>query len=516
MSNTGSHHPKLSLCMIVRNEERFLDGCLTSVKGVVDEMIIVDTGSTDNTLAIARIHGARISSFAWCDDFAAARNEALNRTTGDWVLYLDADERLAPDQDELVRSLITHEGVGAYLVTVGGEIQLQSGTFGHANAYPRLFRKTPGVQFEGEVHEQIGPSVERTGKPIRPSPLVIEHLGYDQSVETTRNKCHRNMALLRKQLKRNPVDAYARFQLGNTLTMLKEFDAARSELHQALQAKILPHSIKANICNLVAEIEVNEGKYDRAIEQYHASLRFAPNQKMARWFLSGVLLNQKRFQEALPVLQELVTAPDGHLSSGGTAYDLRIDSAELQFRIGYCLERLNEYEKAARAYAASLRGKSEFNGALSGLLTVEQHLAPPAAIAVLQAAGEISAHEEIALALARRLNHAGDVKRALRTLHDVIEHGTEHIEIFESFVQWSAGSDDDIIARVWTHIRHRSIHSFQIDRHGVQRSLHHRDIRGALEFLNRMLANVPDHLSHMVPQLDALQKKHSTQAAQEA
>jgi tetratricopeptide (TPR) repeat protein len=503
--------------MIVRNEEKFLDGCLSSVKGLVDEIVIVDTGSTDNTLAIARIHGAIISSFTWCDDFSAARNEALRRTTGDWVLYLDADERLASGQGEMLRSLIGKEHIGAYLITVGGEIRLQTGTFGHANAYPRLFRKYPGVQFEGDVHEQIGPSIERSGKPIRPSDLVIEHLGYNQSVETTRDKCHRNIALLRKQLKRNTADAYARFQLGNTLTILKEFDEAKRELTTSLQAKILPPSIKANICNLLAEIAVNEGEFDDAIRDYHSSLRFAPNQRMARWFLSGVLLNLKRFPEALPVLRELAALPDGILSSGGPAYDLKIDPADLQFRLGYCLERLGEWLHAAHAYAESLQNKGDFNEALPQLLGVERHLSLPDAIVILQQAYGASLHEEIAFALARRQKEAGDLDGALKTLEARIDCGTTNLEIVESFAQWAVGgADPEQVARVWRKIQERNIHSFQLDRYGLQRSLQQRDVRSAIDYLRSMIANIPDHLSHMIPQLHAFENKLSSQLNQHA
>src|SRR5476651_717597 len=86
----------ISLCMIVRNEERFLSDALTSVQGVVDEICIVDTGSTDDTVAIAESFGAKIKFFAWQDDFASARNEALAMASGAWILVLDADERLAP------------------------------------------------------------------------------------------------------------------------------------------------------------------------------------------------------------------------------------------------------------------------------------------------------------------------------------------------------------------------------------------------------------------------------------
>ena len=88
--------PRLSVCMIVKNEERFLGQCLASVKDIADELIVIDTGSTDRTVEIAREHGAQVGHFEWCNDFAAARNASIAAATGDWILFLDADEELSP------------------------------------------------------------------------------------------------------------------------------------------------------------------------------------------------------------------------------------------------------------------------------------------------------------------------------------------------------------------------------------------------------------------------------------
>ena len=96
---------RLTLSMIVKNEEKYLEGCLESVKNVADEIVIVDTGSEDSTLDIAERYGAKIYHFEWIDDFSAARNFALSKSTGDWILYLDADERLSKDSVEEVKSI---------------------------------------------------------------------------------------------------------------------------------------------------------------------------------------------------------------------------------------------------------------------------------------------------------------------------------------------------------------------------------------------------------------------------
>ena len=95
---------KITLSMIVKNEERYLRECLESVKDIVSEIVIVDTGSTDSTIKIAKDYGAKLYSFGWINDFSAARNFALSKSTGDWILYLDADERLSENsKNELIR-----------------------------------------------------------------------------------------------------------------------------------------------------------------------------------------------------------------------------------------------------------------------------------------------------------------------------------------------------------------------------------------------------------------------------
>src|SRR5208282_6889122 len=146
---------RLSLCMIVRNEEPLLPGCLESVRGVVDEIVAVDTGSSDATPEIVRTHGGLLLRHTWRDDFSAARNVSLDGATGDWILCMDADERLRPEEHGRLRRLIERSASeDAFLVPIRSEtptgVQL---TRGH-----RLFRNRKGIRFSGRIHEQISPS----------------------------------------------------------------------------------------------------------------------------------------------------------------------------------------------------------------------------------------------------------------------------------------------------------------------------------------------------------------------
>ena len=139
---------KLSLCMIVRDEADMLPGCLDSVSGVVDEMIIVDTGSTDSTPTIAADRGARVLRHDWQEHFAEARNASLDAAGGDWILWLDADERLRRNEHDRLRRLIAEARADAFLVP----IMSPHPTGSHVTRAHRLFRNRKGIRFSGRIH----------------------------------------------------------------------------------------------------------------------------------------------------------------------------------------------------------------------------------------------------------------------------------------------------------------------------------------------------------------------------
>lgn len=346
----------ISLSMIVKNEEQFLEGCLLSVQGIVDEIVVVDTGSTDRTMEIAQRFGAKIISFPWVNDFSAARNESLRHATCDWILYLDADERITRDQAQRIKSLVQAGDVSAYSVLIGGDHVLPGGVVRQQNAYPRLFRRHPSIKFEGVVHEQITPSILRLGKKIIPSDIVIEHLGYGQSLELINEKCQRNIALLHEQLKRNPNDGYARFQLGNTFSVLGEYESARKELEPLLRGQQLAKSVRVSVLNILAEMDIRQNLFESAIEKSLQSLKLAPSQVMARWFLAVAYMNSNKHNEAVNFLHEILTLQkESHKREAETiAHDVTIEEPKIGLQLGTCYEQLTRYDEAFACYIQAL------------------------------------------------------------------------------------------------------------------------------------------------------------------
>ncbi|MFO1497104.1 MAG: glycosyltransferase [Verrucomicrobiota bacterium] len=222
--------PKLSLCLIAKNEEKMLPRCLASVQGLADEIILVDTGSTDDTVAIARSFGAQVYHLPWTDDFSAPRNEALKHATGDWVLSLDADEELPPDQHALLRESMQEAGVIAARLPII-DVGLREG-----NGYeaPRFYRNAPALCYVGRIHEQVFATVEARREQWnlenKFGRAVIRHYGYDPVLVKDRDKIARNLRLLERAVEEFLIDVNLLMNLGLEL-MRSRPTAARDDAY---------------------------------------------------------------------------------------------------------------------------------------------------------------------------------------------------------------------------------------------------------------------------------------------
>lgn len=193
-TDRSSRKSTLSLCMIVKNEEKHLVKCLQSVRDVVDEIIIVDTGSTDKTIDISRVFGAQVFEFPWTGDFSAARNESLNKASGNWILVLDADEVISVSDLKELRKIVHKKPSSAeaysivtrnYLRNVGvigwtqnnGEYPEEAGAGWVASTKVRLFTRNKNAFFSNPVHETLEHSLLNAKVPIRPCRIVVHHYG---------------------------------------------------------------------------------------------------------------------------------------------------------------------------------------------------------------------------------------------------------------------------------------------------------------------------------------------------
>lgn len=227
--------PTLSLCMIVKNEEKHLAKCLTSVKDVVDEIVIVDTGSTDKTLEIAKPFNSKIFHFGWINDFSAARNFALTKCTCDWILYLDADEELNQNSVEELKKKVSGKPFGVNCIVRSLASEKSQGSI---MRYPRLFPNEPGIRFIGKVHEQISDSLRENKIQIINSGIEIIHHGYVIDDERLRQKKERNLALLLSS-ENNKNNFYDKQKIIQTFISLGKYEEAELRLNKLMKEKSL-------------------------------------------------------------------------------------------------------------------------------------------------------------------------------------------------------------------------------------------------------------------------------------
>ncbi len=213
----------LTACLIVKDEGSVLSRCLDSLVSAVDEIIVVDTGSRDNSRELAREAGARVLEIPWAGDFSAARNVGLEAVRTNWVLTIDADEWFANAEDAraLRRSLPDRPA--------GGRVKLVNHLDGDRRqsvGLLRVFPNDPDLRYEGRIHEQVTRSIALKGWPILELGGVLQHDGYLNQVLEKHDKLSRNRTLLEATLRDRPDDLEAWFHLGKTLNLMNLFDEA--------------------------------------------------------------------------------------------------------------------------------------------------------------------------------------------------------------------------------------------------------------------------------------------------
>jgi GT2 family glycosyltransferase/Tfp pilus assembly protein PilF len=285
---------RLSVCLITKNEENFLGQCLASVRALASQIIVVDTGSTDRTVEIAREHGAEIRQFAWCDDFSAARNEALKHATGDWILCLDADEELLPEHRQTILKEMQSAVVMAYRLPIIDKGREQEG----CSYVPRLFRNAPALFFVGRVHEQVFSSLEvrcrEWGLENRLGKAALLHHGYTQEVVASREKIARNLRLLELAIQELPGEPNLLMSLGLELVRSGQLEAGLERYREALQlmsampvGQIVPELRETLLTQLTTHL-VKAGRFAEIVQLWQTPFAKSAGLTASQHFLLGL------------------------------------------------------------------------------------------------------------------------------------------------------------------------------------------------------------------------------------
>ena len=340
----------LSAALITRDEERFLDGCLKSIGAVVDEIVVVDTGSRDATVAIAARHGARVLSRPWGGDFAAARNHALGQCQGRWLLYIDADERLVLDGD--LRAELGAAGDDVVAATVAFRPTL------HSTRYleHRLLRNRPDLRFAGAIHETLMPDLDRIVRDERATvarmPASIDHLGYEGD-QTAKHR--RDLPLLTLEAEHDPDRTYLWFQLGLVEAGLGHPEQAERHWATGVAAARSRGALTTPDLPLFAELVLLRLNQAAATgspagapvgDLVDELVRTHPDDPLTAWVQANLAMAERRWSDAVSFLEALV----GHRASQAThpvlAYDQRIFGPLANHALGVCWLHLGDPARA--------------------------------------------------------------------------------------------------------------------------------------------------------------------------
>jgi len=363
---------RLSVCMIARNEASRLEGAIASVRGVADEIVVTDTGSTDGTPELAQSLGARVNRFEWCDDFAAARNACQAHAKGEWILWLDADERLKPGSEGHVRRCVEDPTTMAWQV-------IREDFFAHdrddwfSEMYQlRLVRRDLPCRWVGRIHEQLRPYpvdlVQRLRKSVRISPVRLQHWGYtsERMPEKTRRAAH----LCDLELAERPGQLYYLVELSRALLTLNDprgMEVLGEAARIMLTARHAPRPPSPLAAMLLEEL-LAVRRWDWASEDDLLELaeRWFPSCAPLAWASARARAARDDWPGAERDLRRLI-----HLIESGTldrvmSFDPRI-AEDAKVNLGVALVRQGRLREAQQVFESLLSSDRRTNEARANL-----------------------------------------------------------------------------------------------------------------------------------------------------
>lgn len=339
----------ISLCMIVRNEEKNIERCLKSAAKLVDEIIVVDTGSEDGTKTVCKKYKTKLYDFVWEDDFAAARNFAVEKASSDWIMWLDADEELQIRDKKTFKKRLRDEKkdlISIKMLHYYGE-QPADKSRAYRNSACRLFRNNTGMHFSGKVHERlIGDNIVDRISEEEYDDIKIFHYGYmDEEIE---HKNDRNMKLLLKEREEQPENAWVQYHLAveyyHTKAYAEAYGLVNLSILCFLKEEILPpaivYKLKYDILLAAEDYETVSQSIEKAIELYPDYVDLYYYKGMAQFALGDYKEAKSTFRHCLILGEDDVR----YLILAGAGSFLALNY------IGRCHEMLQEKEQAQEAY----------------------------------------------------------------------------------------------------------------------------------------------------------------------
>ncbi len=418
----------LSVCMIVKNEERNVGDCLETVKDFADEVVVVDTGSTDRTPEIAEKYGAVVIRSDWRDDFSYSRNISLDHATSRWVLWLDADDRVPLSEAEKFRKLKTAPPDRAFYLKVRN---VRPGGFGEQWYQLRMFPNHPEIRFERKVHEQVGFAIKKLKMAALRVDVRIDHTGYENP-EVKRRKALRNREILLAEFPRYRQDPAFVSSIGDSYFLTEEFETAIQWYRRVLEIpggedkqpdifRQMPTSIALSYRRLA--------DWRNAREWIEKAIRASP-QKIDSLFLAAELRGKTGDPEGAAALYERITQiPAGCTSYAADLDGLRARSFIALGKIRRGGKKFDEAERAFRecmeSYPQVLNSYSE----LGDLLLAQGKLREAADIFISSIKKYPGSEPGAYFGLAKALGLLGEFEEAARVLRQARSLFPSHDEL---------------------------------------------------------------------------------------
>jgi glycosyltransferase involved in cell wall biosynthesis len=339
---------RLSAALIVRDESKFIEGCLDSLIGRADEIVLVDTGSSDDTVEKARRFPVKLYHFPWGGDFSAARNFALEQASCDWILYIDADERFGVPDSTVLRATLSDPE------TVAWSLRFVPRVDWTPYAELRLFRNDPRIRFQGLIHERVHDAIESITRTERKETalctLEIHHLGYEDD-QTRKNP--RNIPLLRRRLELDPTHLYSWWHLGQSLSLAGDEDGALAAWnHGTAIARLIPEPKRrlsdAQCVVSLLKLQIKQGaSIGRLLEE---AIELYPEHLALRWIQATLFLRQGELIRAKPILEMLSSIDAENFFDPYISYEKALFRYLAKEALALCLFRMGHYKKAAKLY----------------------------------------------------------------------------------------------------------------------------------------------------------------------
>jgi len=343
---------QISATLIVRDESVYIEACLRSLVGIVDEIIVVDTGSRDDTVEKALRFPIKLHTFEWCHDFSAARNYAISKACGEWILYIDADERLQ------VRDLALWRDMAADKTKAGWRLRFYPRVAWTPYSELRLFRNDPRIRFQGVIHERMHDGVNAVclsdDLEIGVSDVAIHHIGYERG---QRHKIVRNVPLLRAYLGKDPTRVYCWWHLGEMLMLAGDSEGATEAWTRGIEAaRHQSASYASNAMPFFSLILLQHSRGVNVENLLEEALRLFPRHLALRWLACKHAIERGEGETKRQGLEALASIdpesfhdPELSYKKSLFAYASRDSLALCHFRAGRFAEAAEWYSRASAA-----------------------------------------------------------------------------------------------------------------------------------------------------------------------